>query len=80
VLDVGNDAVLVLQHRWNDRTTITVHNLASKTAKISIPLDVENAILRDRLGSAPPITAKNGAGAVKISAHGYHWLGVEPVS
>ena len=80
VLDVGNDAVLVLQHRWDDRTTITVHNLASKAAKISIPLDVENAILRDRLGSAPPITAKNGAGAVKISAHGYHWLGVEPVS
>ena len=51
VVDVGNDAVLVLQYRWDDRTTMTVHNLASKAAKISIPLGVETATLRDRLGS-----------------------------
>jgi glycosidase len=80
VVDVGNDAVLALQYRWDDRTTITVHNLAARAAKVSIPLGVETAILRDRLGSSSPIVAKNGTASIKIAAHGYHWFEVEPAS
>ena len=63
VLDVGNDAVLVLQHRWDDRTMITVHNLASKAAKISIPLEVDEcdrfAIASDRHRRSPRRTARH---------------------
>ena len=78
VLDSGNDAVLVLQYRWDDRTAITVHNLAGRAHKISIPLDVDSATLRDRLGSAPPVGVKNGCAAMTIAARGYHWFVVEP--
>ena len=78
VVDSGNDAVLVLQYRWDDRTAITVHNLAGRAHKISIPLDVDSATLRDRLGSAAPIAVKNGRAAIKIAARGYHWFVVEP--
>ena len=80
VIDVGNDAVLVLQYCWDDRTAITVHNLAARAAKVSIPLDIEPATLRDRLGSSSPITAKGGTASIKIAAHGYHWFAVEPAS
>lgn len=80
VIDVGNDAVLVLQYRWDDRTTMTVHNLAPRAAKVSIPLGDEAATLHDRLGSSSPIAAKDGTASIKLSAHGYHWFGVEPAS
>ena len=80
VVDVGNDAVLVLQYRWDDRTAMTVHNLAARAAKVSIPLELETATLRDRLGSSSPIAAKDGTASIKIAAHGYHWFSVEPAS
>jgi maltose alpha-D-glucosyltransferase/alpha-amylase len=80
VVDVGNDAVLALQYRWDDRTTITVHNLAARAAKVSIPLGDEAATLHDRLGSSSPIVVKDGTALIKLSAHGYHWFGVEPIS
>ena len=80
VVDVGNDAVLVLQYCWDDRTAMTVHNLAARAAKVSIPLGVETATLRDRLGSSSPIAAKDGTASIKVVAHGYHWFGVEPAS
>ena len=80
VVDVGNDAVLVLQYCWDDRTAMTVHNLAARAAKVSVPLGVETATLRDRLGSSTPIAAKDGTASIKIAAHGYHWFSVEPAS
>ena len=79
VVDVGNDAVLVLQYRWDDRTTITVHNLARQGGKDLDPARRSRpATLRDRLGSSSPITAKNGTASIKVAAHGYHWFAVEP--
>jgi trehalose synthase len=78
VVDVGDDSVLVLRYRWDDRTTMTVHNLAAKKARISIPLELETATLRDRLGSSSPIEAEHGRASLEIGAHGYLWLGVEP--
>lgn len=80
VVDVGNDAVLVLEYRWDDRTAITVHNLGRRAARVSIPLGVEAANLRDRLGSSSPIAVKDGTASIKIAAHGYHWFGVETAS
>ena len=80
VVDVGNDAVLVLHYCWGDRMAITVHNLAARAAKVSIPLGVDTATLSDRLGSSSPIAAKDGTASIKIAAHGYHWFGVEPAS
>ena len=80
VLDVGTVAVLVLQYCWGDRTAITVHNLAAKAAKVSIPLGVETATLRDRLGSSSPIVATDGMASIRVAAHGYHWFGVESAS
>ena len=59
---------------------MTVHNLAARAAKVSIPLGVETATLRDRLGSTSAITAKDGTASIKIAAHGYHWFAVEPAS
>ena len=78
VVDVNDDAVLVLRYRWDDRTTMTVHNLADRATKISIPLDDETATLRDRFGAEPPIAVKKGEASMKIEAHGYRWFGVEP--
>ena len=80
VLDAGDDAVLVMQHAWGDRRAITVHNLASRAAKISMPLDVESATLRDRFGSSSPVPVRDGTASVKVPAHGYFWFGVEPTS
>jgi maltose alpha-D-glucosyltransferase/alpha-amylase len=76
VVDVGNDAVLVLKYCWDDRTTITVHNLAARAAKVSFPLGGETATLRDRLGSSSPLAVKDGTASIKIAAHGYHWFSV----
>jgi trehalose synthase len=78
VLDVDDDAVLVMQYRWDERTTITVHNLAAKAARVVIPLDIESATLSDRLGSSAPIAVKDGTATVKVAAHGYLWLRLEP--
>ncbi len=78
VVDVDNDAVLVVQYCWADRTTITVHNLAAKAATVFIPLGATTVTLRHRLGSSAPITVKDAAASVKIAAHGYLWFGVEP--
>jgi maltose alpha-D-glucosyltransferase/alpha-amylase len=77
VLDGGDDAVLVLEYRWGDRTTITVHNLAAKAITVSVPVGKGAARLRDRFGSSAPIAVKGGAASVKVAAHGYHWFGVE---
>jgi maltose alpha-D-glucosyltransferase / alpha-amylase len=80
VLDAGDDAVLVMQHRWGDRTAVTVHNLASRASKVAIALDVESATLRDRFGSSSPVPVRDGTASVKVPAHGYFWFGVEPAS
>jgi trehalose synthase len=77
VVDTGNDAVLVLRYRWDDRMAVTVHNLAAKAAKVTIPLGEESAMLRDRLGSSAPIATKDGAVSLRIAAHGYHWFTLE---
>jgi maltose alpha-D-glucosyltransferase/alpha-amylase len=77
VLDGGDDAVLVLEYRWGERTTITVHNLAAKATTVSIPVDATARTLHDRYATAPPIAAKKGAATVKVAAHGYRWFGVE---
>jgi maltose alpha-D-glucosyltransferase/alpha-amylase len=77
VLDGGNDAVLVLQYRWDDCTTITVHNLARKTAKVSIPVGKQAARLRDRFATSEPIEAEDGTASLSVEAHGYHWFAVE---
>jgi trehalose synthase len=77
VIDGGDDAVLVLEYRWDDRTTITVHNLGAKATKVSIPVDAEVVELHDRFASSPPIAAKDGTASIKLAAHGYHWFGVE---
>ena len=77
VLDGGDDAVLVLEYRWDDRTTITVHNLAAKATNVSMKVGTGAVTLRDRIGSSAPITVKDGAASMKVAAHGYHWFGVE---
>jgi hypothetical protein len=55
-----------------------VHNLAAKAARVVIPLDIESATLSDRLGSSAPIAVKDGTATVKVAAHGYLWLRLEP--
>jgi trehalose synthase len=77
VIDGGDDAVLVLEYRWDDRTTITVHNLAAKATTVTLSVGKKASALRDRLGSSSPITVKDGTATVKVAAHGYLWFGVE---
>lgn len=77
VLDGGDDAVLVLEHRWNDRTTITAHNFAAKATTVSIPVRVKADRLRDRFGSSAPTDVEDGTASVEVDAHGYHWFAVE---
>ena len=81
VIDVDVDAVLALQFRWDERVAVTVHNLAGRKATVTVPLDVgglDGAVLRDRIGSAPPIALEDGAARVPIDAHGYRWFTLEP--
>jgi trehalose synthase len=77
VLDGGEDAVLVLEYRWDDRTTITVHNLAAKATTVSIVAGKGASQLRDRFGSSAPTPVQDGAASVKVAAHGYLWFAVE---
>jgi trehalose synthase len=77
VVDVDDHGVLVLVYRWGDQTAVTVHNLAGRAARVTVPLGIESATLRDRLGSSRPIAVKGGTAPIKIAAHGYHWFSVE---
>jgi trehalose synthase len=77
VLDGGDDAVLVLEYRWDECTTITVHNLAGKATKVSVPVEAGAVELRDRFASSAPVAVKDGTASFRIAAHGYHWFGVE---
>ncbi len=78
VLDAADDAVLALRFRWDDRTTVTIHNLATTATTATIKLDVRSGVLRDRFASTAPIAIDDGVVSLKVAAHGYHWFGVEP--
>jgi maltose alpha-D-glucosyltransferase/alpha-amylase len=74
VLDAGDDALLVMRFTWGDRTTVTVHNLASRAVGGSFRLGVATAMLQSRLGSDETIPVRDGTVSVKLPAHGYRWF------
>jgi trehalose synthase len=78
IIDVGDVAVLVLEFRWEDHLTITVHNLAAESRSVDVPLHMESGELHDRFASADPVTVKDGVAAIDLAAHDYHWYCVAP--
>ncbi len=73
VLSCGEPSVLALRFDWEDRTLITLHNLASRKAKVSVKLDGA-ARLVDLFGAEEPVTVRKDSARVELAAHDYRWL------
>jgi trehalose synthase len=80
VVPTAAKPVLVLRHDWEERTLITVHNLARRTRRIDLRLDGVDGRLRDLLRPDEPVAVRSGAVTISVGAHDHRWMRVEPTS
>ena len=74
VLDTGADGVLAMLHRWNDRCTLTVHNVADEATSVEIAVDERWNGMREVMSGSDRIAVEGGSMTLDIDAYGYRWL------
>ena len=69
-------SVLALRHDWQERTVITVHNLARRTAIATFDVDdADGAVLDELLDRDVASTAiRRGRARVRLGGHEQRWL------
>ena len=73
------DAVIVMAHRWRDRTLLTAHNLGrrARTVELAVP-EGGDGRLRDLLRRDEQLAVTDGRATLRLSAHDHRWLRLEP--
>jgi trehalose synthase len=72
VMSSGEPSVLALRFDWEDRTLVTLHNLAARKARASVKVDATHLV--DLLGAVKPVTVRNGTARIDLAAYDYRWL------
>jgi maltose alpha-D-glucosyltransferase/alpha-amylase len=78
VLEADDPALLVMRHRWLDRTTITVHNLGPRDVEVTVDHDPDVERLVEVFGDAEQDTHDGDGTRWKLGPYGYRWLRVTP--
>jgi maltose alpha-D-glucosyltransferase/alpha-amylase len=76
VLDTGTRSVLALRHDWQERTVITLHNLARRAAIATIDIpDADGAPLEELLlDDAPHVAVRRDRARIRLGPHEQRWL------
>ena len=73
------DAVVVMAHRWRDRTLLTAHNLGRRARTVEIVVSGGgDGRLRDLLRRDENVAVTDGRATLALSAHDHRWLRLEP--
>ena len=73
VVDVGDDAVLVIRYDWGDRTMYTIHHLDEHDVTVSLPVE-DGCDLHDLLGDHTSIAVSDGRVELDIGGWSHRWL------
>lgn len=75
IVDTDARGLVVIRYDWQDRTLVTVHNLAADEAKADIDVsDVEWTVARDLLGDATIEPTGDGRLVIEVAGNGFNWL------
>jgi maltose alpha-D-glucosyltransferase/alpha-amylase len=75
IVDTDARGLVVIRYDWQDRTLVTVHNLAAEAAKADLDVsDVEWTVARDLLGDTAIEPTGDGRLVIEVAGHGFHWL------
>jgi glycosidase len=72
-LDVGDDAVLALQFRWEDRHMLTLHNLSDRDTQVELP-DFDDEEMGEVLVAADDDPWEQGSTTVRLGPYSFRWL------
>jgi maltose alpha-D-glucosyltransferase/alpha-amylase len=79
IVDCAHPAVFGLQARWNGNTTIAVHNLGERAAKVCVRTDKnDGGRLVDAFRGDEFHTSRDGNVEVDLEPFGYRWLRMRP--
>lgn len=79
LLETNNDNVLAIQYRYNNRTTIAVHNFGRQPVKLSLAAITGNQ-LQNLLQQQEAIGESKGIWNIGLPAYGYRWFAAVPPS
>lgn len=82
IIDVGNDAVLVIVCSWEETKVITAHNLAPEGTTVSFTIDdmPEGSVLVDLLEETSEDLDATGKVELTLDGYGFCWMRVQPES
>src|SRR5690606_11013724 len=74
ILDVGAPQVLAMFHRWNERCTLTVHNLSDQAVSAHVEVDDDWSGMSEVMHGSDRIAVEDGRMTLDLDAYGYRWL------